>query len=115
MDRLVLKLPPSQKSLFSPVFVGTSSFRKLTEKGYESISRTLGLWSLGFIFKTMSTSGRSSVNTYAYMPIEGRTADLPPSLKALKNVDISESGCSFHSILILIQDFPISENNLDQH
>ena len=54
-------------------------------------------------------------NTHAYMSIEGRTADLPPSLKALKNVDISESGCSFHSILILIQDFPISKNNLDQH
>ena len=43
--------------------------------------------------------------TYAYMPIEGRTADLPPSLKTLKHVDISESGCSFHTIFILLQDF----------
>ena len=55
MESLVLRLLPSQKSLLSAefryncVFVGTSSFRKLTEKGYESISCTLGLRSLDFI------------------------------------------------------------------
>ena len=59
-------------------------------------SQILGLMNkckqlLNLILRQCQQVDDQVLKTYAYMPVEGRTADLPPSLKTLKHVWISRN------------------------